>query len=102
MSESPWCNRHWRSLIDSAHNSGVPEDHGQSGQGFDDETVAAFEALRRRARAAVERAQEARDRMPAAQRVHALIQELELAAHELDGLRTAMRTRATIEQPRAW
>ena len=63
-----------------------------------DEALAALEALRQRAREAVERAQEARDRTTAAERVRALVEELESTAHELDGLRTAMHTRATIEQ----
>jgi AmiR/NasT family two-component response regulator len=80
------------------HNSVVLDDHDQRHQGFSDETLAAFEALRIRARAAVAHAQEARDRGPAAERVRALVEELEATAHELDGLRTAMHTRATIEQ----
>lgn len=80
------------------HNSVVSDDHDHRHQGFSDETLAAFEALRVRARAAVARAQEARDRGPAADRVRALVAELEITVHELDGLRTAMSTRATIEQ----
>ena len=80
------------------HNSVVLDDRDQHPQRFTDETLAAFEALRKRAREAVERAQTARDRGPATHRVRALIEELEAAARELDGLRTAMRTRATVEQ----
>lgn len=60
--------------------------------------MAAFEALRERAREAVERARGMRDHTTEPQPVLSLIQELESTAHELDGLRTAMRTRASIEQ----
>jgi hypothetical protein len=88
----------WITAAEYGHNSGVPDDQKQPREPFDDETLAAFEKLRQRAKVAVERAREARDRTTAAQRVHALIKELESAAHELDGLRAAMRTRATIEQ----
>lgn len=65
---------------------------------IDDETLARFEAIRERARRAVEVAREARDRTGAASRVHSLVADLEHTRSELDGLRTAMRTRATIEQ----
>jgi hypothetical protein len=88
----------WRTDVRLTHNSVVLDDHDQHHQGFSDEALAAFEALRARARAAVARAQEARDRGPATERVRALIEELEATVHELDGLRTAMHTRATIEQ----
>jgi hypothetical protein len=79
-----------------SHNSGVSDDREKPAQAFNDETLAAFDALRRRARGAA--AQAARDRSAAAERVRILVQELESAAQELDGLHVAMQTRATIEQ----
>jgi len=88
----------WRSGPRLTHNSDVLDDRDQRPQGFTDETLAAFDALRRRARAAVDRAQAARDRGPTTHRVRALVEELEATARELEGLRTAMRTRAVIEQ----
>ncbi len=80
-----------------SHNSAVTRDHDQLRHGADDEALAVVDALRQRAREAVERAQQARDRV-AAQRIDALVAELESTAKELDGLRTAMGTRSTIEQ----
>jgi hypothetical protein len=65
---------------------------------IDDDTLARFEAVRERARRAVDAAREARDRVGAATRVHNLVTDLEHTVKELDGLRTAMRTRAVIEQ----
>ena len=79
-----------------SHNSAVSDDRGKPGPGFHDETLAAFDALRRRAREAATEA--ARDRTAAAERVRILVQELESAAQELDGLHIAMQTRAAIEQ----
>jgi hypothetical protein len=79
-----------------SQNSDVADDREHSRQAFNDETLAAFDALRRRAREAA--AEATRERTAAAEQVRALAQELEFAARELDGLHTAMQTRATIEQ----
>lgn len=54
--------------------------------------------MRQRAREAVDRAQDTRDRTAAVHRERALVEQLEATARELEGLRTAMSTRATIEQ----
>jgi AmiR/NasT family two-component response regulator len=51
-----------------------------------------------RTRRAAEAARVARDRAEATARIESLVAELDRTVHELDGLRTAMRTRAAIEQ----
>lgn len=81
-----------------SHNSAVLDDHERRPPSIDDDAFAGLDELRRRAREAVQQAQKARDRGSASDRVHALVEELETAVRELDGLRTAMITRATIEQ----
>lgn len=66
--------------------------------GMDDDAFRRFEALQTRARRAVAAARDARDRGATAQRVRQLVAEVDATARELDGLHTAMRTRAVIEQ----
>jgi hypothetical protein len=95
MSDRPQCK--WLAFSASlSQNTGVPDDREMPGRALHDETLAAFDALRQRARAAAARA--SRDRTVAAERVRILVQELESTAQELDGLHIAMQTRATIEQ----
>jgi hypothetical protein len=82
----------------TTENASVSERKPGDRPTIDDETLARFEAVRERARRAVEAAHHARDRSNAASRVQGLVSDLEHTVNELDGLRTAMRTRATIEQ----
>lgn len=81
-----------------SHNSAVLDDHERCPPSIDDGAFAGLDELRRHAREAVQQAQKARGRAAAAHRERMLIEELEATAHELDGLRAAMATRATIEQ----
>jgi hypothetical protein len=70
----------------------------RSWPGRDDDTLARFEAMWERTRRAAEAARVARDRAEATARIESLVAELDRTVQELDGLRTAMRTRAAIEQ----
>ena len=64
----------------------------------DDDPWERFANLHERARRAVETARGLRDRGFAASRLRSVLTELERVTHELDGLKVAMQTRATIEQ----
>jgi AmiR/NasT family two-component response regulator len=65
---------------------------------MEEDALQRFEALQWRVRQAVAAARDARDERSAVIQVERLTAELEATARELDGLRAAMRTRASIEQ----
>jgi hypothetical protein len=65
---------------------------------FDAGALSRMQAIQERARLAVEEERRTRDRTVTATPVERLTEDLSQALHELEGLRDAMRTRATIEQ----
>jgi hypothetical protein len=82
----------------TTENAGVSEQQPGPWPTLDDDTLARFEAMWERTRRVAETARAARDRADSGARIDSLAAELEQAVSELDGLRTAMRTRAAIEQ----